>query len=126
MWRLEYWSPSHQLSVDLMHCLVEKQGPTHFCIVLGLTSASAAAQNPYNPVVSYNFIKINNKDDAPKGMTQKEARLVLLIHTLLTSPIKDAARHLDHNEEEDYANLTDITELSKHLIHKNIKPLQFV
>lgn len=126
MWRLEYWSPSRQLSVDPMHCLVENQGPTHFRVVLGLTSASAATRNPYNPAFSYNFIKIDNEDNAPNGMTQKEARSVLSIHTLLTSPIKDAAGRLDHDDEEDYANLTDIAELNKRLMHKNTKPLQFV
>ena len=126
MWRLEYWSTSHQLSVDPMHCLVENQGPTHFWVVLGLTAASAAAQNPYSPVFSYNFIKINNEDNTPNGMTQKEARLVSSIHTLLTSPIKDTAGCLDHNDEEDYANLIDTAELSKHLMHKNSKPLQFI
>ena len=46
LWRLEYWCPSHQLLVDVMHCLLENQGPTHFRILLGLTSASAALRNP--------------------------------------------------------------------------------
>ena len=126
LWRLEYWSPSCQLSVDVMHCLLENQGPIHFCILLGLTSASAALRNPLNPAFSYNFVKIDVEDNAPNGMMQKEARSVSLIHTLLTSPIKDDVGPLDHNNEEDYVNLMDTAELTRCLMNKNTKPLQFV
>ena len=109
-----------------MHCLLENQGPTHFHILLGLTSASAALRNPLNPAFSYNFIKIDDEDNASNGMMQKEARLISLIHTLLTSPIKDDVGPLDHDNEEDYANLMDTAELTRCLMNKNTKPLQFV
>ena len=118
LWRLEYWSPSHQLSINIMHCLLENQGPTHFRILLGLTSASVALRNPLNPAFSYNFVKINDEDNTPNGMMQKEARLVSLIHTLLTSPIKDNIGPLDHDNEEDYVNLMDTAELTRCLMNK--------
>ena len=88
LWRLEYWSPSHQLSVNIMHWLLENQGPTHFHVLLGLTSASAALHNPLNLPFSYNFVKINDEDNVPNGMMLKEARSVSLTHTLLSFPIK--------------------------------------
>ena len=109
-----------------MHCLLENQGPTHFCILLGLTSASAALHNPLNPAFSYNFVKIDDEDNTPNRMMQKEARSISLIHTLLTSPIKDDVGPLDHDNEEDYANLMDTAELTRCLMNKNTKPLQFV
>ena len=46
--------------------------------------------------------------------------------TLLTSPIKDDVGPLDHDNEEDYANLMDTAELTRRLMNKNTKPLQFV
>ena len=50
---------------------------------------------------------------------------VSLIHTLLTSPIKDTIGPLDH-DNEDCVNLMDTAELTRHLMNKNMKPLQFV
>lgn len=126
LWRLEYWSPSRQLSVDVMHCLLENLGPIHFRTLLGLTTVSATMRNPFNPAFSYNFVKIEDEDHAPNGMTPKEARSVSMIHSYLTSAIKVGDGRNVNDDEEDYESLMDLAELTKRLMNKNTKPLQFV
>src|SRR4029079_18577690 len=55
MWRLPYWNPTLQLTVDPMHCLLEGLARFHVCDVLGLTTAKANKAQPDPPAFSYDF-----------------------------------------------------------------------
>ena len=46
LWRLPYWSPISQLSVDPMHCLLENLIAIHFHYNLGLTATNAMLPDP--------------------------------------------------------------------------------
>jgi hypothetical protein len=124
LWELSYWSPSRQLVVDAMHCLLGGLAETHFRYTLVLTSASANSGTPDQPAFSYKFCQVDLKENSlPDEMTLKEGKQVAAIHTLLTR----ALAGIDENgqiDQEAFQNSVD--ELSKRLLGKNTKPLVFV
>jgi len=115
LWRLPYWSPVSQLSIDPMHCLLENLIAIHFRYNLGLTAADAALPDPPIYAFSYNFTTIDNPDKPPPGLSIKEARQVGTIQKLLKTAYM--------NEEDDTAQSS---QLHKRLMDKNISALRFV
>ena len=116
LWRLPYWSPVSQLSVDPMHCLLENLLAIHFCYNLGLTAANAVLPDPPTYAFSHNFTTIDNPTtNPPPGLSGKEARQVGTIHQLLKSAYTDG-------EDDDAQS----SQLQKRLTDKNIPALKFV
>lgn len=124
LWELSYWSPSRQLVVDAMHCLLGGLAETHFRHTLVLTSASANSGTPNQPAFSYKFCQVDLKENPlPDEMSLKEGKQVAAIHTLLTT----ALAGIDENGQIDQETFQNsVQELSKRLLSKNTKPLVFV
>ena len=124
LWELSYWSPSLQLIIDAMHCLLGGLAEAHFHHTLVLTSASANSGTPDQPAFSYKFCQVDLKENPlPDEMTLKEGKQVAAIHTLLTT----ALAGIDENGQIDQETFQNsVKELSKRLLAKNTKPLVFV
>lgn len=122
LWRLTYWDPTTQLVVDCMHTLLEGSAQDHFRHILDLTTTSANTQPPPVPAFTYQFQKIDLGDGPlPDGITEKEAKQVDAIHTLLLAPLDGV--HDDHDQQA----INDSLEiLRRRLNSKNITPLSFV
>ena len=94
LWQLSYWNPTWQLVVDAMHCILEGQAQHHFCIVLGLTSLSAATSAPPELAFSHNFTKVDPDDKPfPNDMNLKEVKQVATIHQLLMAALGGTDSH---------------------------------
>jgi hypothetical protein len=89
LWRLPYWSPSRQLVVDSMHCILEGVVHHHFRHILGLTTASANAKADIIPAFTYEFQPVPKEQmEDVQGKQTTMAKDVSAIHSLLIAPIE--------------------------------------
>ena len=124
-YRLEYWDPTHQIVVDVMHNGLEGNAEDHFRHVLSLTKESAESKPTPPPVFYHKFttIKINDPP-LPDDMSEKEAKQVGHIHSLLVAPlasVDDAGAIVDHAMFD-----SSVTLLRRRLDSKNTRALKFV
>ena len=87
-YHLEYWDPTCQIVVDVTHNGLEGNVEDHFCHILSLMKESAESK-PTPPPAFYNkftTIKINDPP-LPDDMSEKEAKQVRHIHSLLVAPL---------------------------------------
>ena len=125
MWRLPYWNPTRQLVVDAMHCILEGVAHNHFRVVLGLTNASAASKPEAVRAFSHRFTHIDPEDfPLPDNMSVKEAKSLSGIHRILMAPLAGVGDD-GHVQDEGEFNAS-VADLSKQLLNRNTKPLQFV
>jgi len=125
LWRLPYWNPTWQLVVDAMHCILEGHTQHHFQVVLCLTSLSATTPLPPQKAFLRKFKKIEPNDDPfPDAMTLKEVNQVTAIHVLLATCFEGVGDDGKVIDQDSFQNSLDL--LSKQLLSKNMKPLQFV
>jgi len=123
-WRLRYWNPTRQLVVDAMHCMLEGHAHHHFRFVLGLTSSSAANEPLPPKAFSHNFTTIDHDGQFPNDMALKEVKQVNTIHELLTASLEGVSGDGCILDQESFA--ASLLLLSKRLLSKNMKALQFV
>lgn len=72
-WRLPYWNPVCQLTVDVMHCILENNCSNHFREVLALTKKSAETSLPSEPpAFSHPFTEIDPADPTYVESTSKQ------------------------------------------------------
>ena len=122
---LEYWDPTHQIVVDVMHNGLEGNAEDHFHHILSLTKESAESKPTPPPAFYHKFttIKINDPP-LPDDMSEKEAKQVGHIHSLLVAPlagVDDAGAIVDHAMFD-----SSVTLLRRRLDSKNTRALKFV
>ena len=114
------WDPACQLVVDAMHCILKGVTSFHVCDILCLTTTSANVPDISPPTFVHSF---QSPDSSMDNMSAREVKQVKDIHTLLTTSVMDF--HASEGDQEvqiaDYINL-----LTKQLMSKNTKSLQFV
>jgi len=120
LWKLPYWNPVRQLVVDAMHCILEGVTSFHVCDILCLTTTSVNAPNISPPAFVHSF---QSPDPSMDNMSAREVKQVKDIHTLLTASIT----HFHASEGDQKVWITNyINSLTKQLMSKNTKSLQFV
>ena len=122
---LEYWDPTRQIVVDVMHNGLEGNAEDHFCHILSSMKESAESKPTPPPAFYHKFttIKINDPP-LPNDMSEKEAKQVGHIHSLLVAPlagVDDAGAIVDHAMFD-----SSVTLLHRHLDSKNTRALKFV
>lgn len=129
LWRLPYWNPARQLTVDSMHCILEGLVSSHFRHVLKLTVASATAKTGVIQAFDHVFRQPvpeghrDREDQPPHGQLKKnEVQHVAQIHALLTGTVGGDGNAEDNAE----AIEQDLKLLAAKLAKKNKKPLVFV
>jgi hypothetical protein len=129
LWRLPYWNPVRQLTVDSMHCILEDLVSFHFRDVLKLTVKSATANAAVTSAFTHIFRQPlpqghPDREDQPshKQLSVPEIQHVAQIHALLTSTVGGEGNAGDDAE----AIEQDLEWLAAKLVTKNKKPLMFV
>ncbi|KAI9462589.1 hypothetical protein HD554DRAFT_2041166 [Boletus coccyginus] len=120
LWKLPYWDPAHQLVVDAMHCILEGITSFHVRDILSLTTVSADA--PYVALPAF-AQELRSSDPITSGMSATEVKQVKSIHVLLTSSVAEFDMEDDGQTQQIQ---THIDLLTKRLMGKNIKALEFV
>ena len=124
-YHLEYWDPTHQIVVDIMHNGLEGNAEDHFHHILSLTKESAESKPIPPPAFDYKFTRIKVDDPPfPDDMSEKEAKQVGHIHALLVAPlagVDNAGAIVDHAVFDG-----SVTLLGCRLDSKNMKALKFV
>ena len=120
LWKLPYWDPARQLVVDAMHCILEGVTSFHVRDVLCLTTTSADAPDISPPAFAHGFQSPDHNTD---NMSAREVKQVKDIQTLLSASVVDC-----HTEDGGQETRIDdhINSLTKRLMGKNKKSLQFV
>ena len=124
-WRLEYWDPTRQIVVDVMHNALEGNAEDHFRYILNLTKESAYSKPPPPPAFTYKFTKIDiTEPPFPNGMSDKDVKQVGQIHLLLTAPfagVDDTGAIVDQTLLDN-----SIISLGRSLDNKKMITLMFV
>ena len=124
-YHLEYWDPTHQIVVNIMHNGLEGNAEDYFHHILPLTKESAKSKPIPPPAFNHKFIRIKVDDPPfPNDMSEKEAKQVGHIHALLVAPLAgvDVTGAI-----VDYAVFDgSVTLLGCCLDSKNMKVLKFV
>ena len=107
-----------------MHCMLEGHANHHFRTVLNLTSASAADEQLPEKAFLYNFTKIPQDGPFPNNMALKEIKQVDAIHVLLTASLEGVGNDGQVVDQESFTE--SLASLSRRLLSKNMKALQFV
>jgi hypothetical protein len=107
MWTLPYWNPTVQLTVDVMHCLLENCTNFHFREVLCLTEK--ASSSSHKQVAFQSNFSLPSEDQGNIPLRDRIAR----IHAQLTKP---------HNE----LHGIDIETIRRKLKSSTIEALLFV
>ena len=124
-YHLEYWDPTHQIVVDIMHNGLEGNAEDHFHHILSLMKESAESKPIPLPAFDHKFTRIKVDDPPfPDDMSENEAKQVGHIHALLIAPLAgadDAGAIVDHAVFDG-----SITLLGCRLDSKNMKALKFI
>lgn len=121
MYRLSYYDPRRQLTVDPMHTVLSDAVEVHFRHILKLTSADAKAKPVESPAFAITFRKPFSPDHPDydlepqwKRLDDKERKQVDQIHCLLTSQIGEST------------SVPSLAVLTKRLVSKRKNAIMFV
>ena len=124
-YHLEYWYPTHQIVVNIMHNGLEGNAEDHFHHILSLMKESAKIKPVPPPAFDHKFTRIKVDDPPfPNDMSEKEAKQVGHICALLIAPlagVDNTGAIVDH-----MVFYGSVTLLGCHLDSKNMKVLKFI